>query len=465
MPTKQPHKIVLLETDQTRRDHLKSVILRLGFKPFSFDNELICLDNLLPLEPDLVISGILPTENTVSFINSLKLINYGLPVLLISGDSHLQEYISINGFSDIKVAANSISPDEIKALIMQALDDSENELFDFSMPLIVGNSPEIVKLKKLIPKINQTDEAVLINGEPGTGKELFARSIHKHSDRKSQPFIKVNAVRLPYRLLEDELFGNNNNSFDLPRHKKGALAAAQASTLFLKEISAIPEFLQVKLLQLLGNGTHSAFTKSMKKSLDVRVIASTTKDLANLVAKNLFRKDLYYRLNVLSLTIPPLRDRVADIPSLTDFFCYKHCFEFGRSCFQISSQTKERFCEYHWPGNLRELENAVKNIVLVGDEEHLLKRLFASEAVCCNKQGNTQHEITEFFGGILDIGLYLSRTKNYSLRLIQGQFVERVEKKLIKKGLETTNWNRKKAAELLGISYKSLLNKLKLYNI
>lgn len=467
MPNNEPHKIILLETDQTRRDHLKSAVLRWGFKPFSFDNELICLDNLLPLDPDLVISGNLSTENTVNFINSLKMINYSLPVLLMSGDRHIQEYISINGLSDIKVARKNMAPNEIKALIMQALADSNSGVGDATIPLIVGNSPEIIKLKKLIPKINQAKEAVLINGEPGTGKELLAKAIHKHSDRKNQPYIKVNAVSLPYRLLEDELFGNNNPVLsDFPRHKNGALAAAQTCTLFLKEIGAIPESLQVKLLQLIGNGIHSAFTDSKKKPVDVRIIASTTKDLANLAEKNLFRKDLFYRLNVLTLTIPPLRTRVADIPALTDFFCYKHCFEFGRSFFQISSRTKERFCEYHWPGNVRELENAVKNIVLVGDEEHLLKRLFSSEAVHHKMQRNVWHEkIIDSVNSFPDIGLFLKRTNNFSLRSIQRQFVGTAETNLIRKVLEITNWNRKKAAELLGISYKSLLNKLKLYNI
>ncbi len=467
MPNNDPHKIILLETDKARRDHLKSAVQRWGFKPFSFDNELICLDNLLPLDPDLVISGNLSTENTVNFINSVKMVNYGLPVLLMSGDRHIQEYISINGLSDIKVARKNMSPNQIKALILQTLADSNSGVYDVTMPLIVGNSPEIVKLKKLIPKINQTDEAVLINGEPGTGKELIAKVIHKHSDRKSQPYIKVNAVKLPYRLLEDELFGNNKDTLlDFPRHKNGALAAAQTCTLFLKEISAIPESLQVRLLQLIGNEIHSAYTDSKKKPVDVRIIASTTKDLANLAEKNLFRKDLFYRLNVLTLTIPPLRTRVADIPALTDFFCYKHCFEFGRSCFQISTRTKERFCEYHWPGNVRELENAVKNIVLVGDEEHLVNHLFSSGGVHRSTKENVRHEkMIDSVISFPDIGPYLERTNNFCLRSIQGRFVGTAERKLIRKGLETTNWNRKKAAVLLGISYKSLLNKLKLYNI
>jgi DNA-binding NtrC family response regulator len=468
MPNNRPHKIVLIEADHARRDHLKSAIQLWGFNPFSFDNELICLDNLHPLDPDLVISGNLPTENTFSFINSLKMINCDLPVLLISGDKHIQDYIKINGFSDIKVARKNMSPDEIKSLIIRALAVSNNGARDVTMPVMVGNSPEIVKLKKLIPKINQTNEAVLINGEPGTGKELFAEAIHKHSDRKYQPYIKVNAVRLPYRLLEDELFGNRWPALiDFPRHKHGALVAAQTCTLFLKEIGAIPEFLQVKLLQLIGGRIHCALTDSKKKPVDVRIIASTTKDLTKLAEKNLFRKDLYYRLNVLTLTIPPLRARVEDIPLLTDFFCYKHCFEFGRSCFQISSRTKEEFCKYHWPGNVRELENAVKNIVLVGDEEHLLERLVSSAAVHRAKQDkNTQHEESIDLADVFpDISQYLKRTNNYSLRSIQGQFVGTAERKLIRKGLETTNWNRKKAAVLLGISYKSLLNKLKLYNI
>ena len=466
MPKNDPYKIVLLETDQACRDHLKSVMLRWGYKPLTFDNELILFDNIMPLGPDLVISGNLATENTFSFINSLKMINCDLPVLLISGDRHIQDFIDSNGLSNVKVARKDISHNEIKALIRQALTKSEYPECDALKPLIVGNSPEMVKLKKLIPKINQTKEAVFIKGEPGTGKELFARVIHKHSERKSQPFIKVNAARLPFRLLGDELFGSNESGLsDFPRHKDGALAAAQTSTLFIKEIGVIPEFLQAKLLQLMGNGIHSAFTNSNKKKMDVRIIASTTKDIEALTKKNLFRKDLFYRLNVLVFAIPPLRNRVADIPALIDFFCYKYCIEFGRSCFRVSSRTKERFCEYHWPGNVRELENAVKNIVLIGEEENLMKHPYPPESGQYSDQAKIQREINGLVNGFADIGQYLLKTNNYSLKLIRGQIAVKTERNLIRKALELTNWNRKKAAALLEISYKSLLTRIKLYNI
>ena len=466
MLNNQPYKIVLVEADHVRRDHLKSSIQRWGFKPFSFDNELTCLDNISPLNPDLIISGSLATENTLSFINSLKMINYSLPVLLLSSDRQIDDLISINGLSEIRVARKNISIDEIKELILQTLEGLHPGISECTMPLIIGNSPEIVKLKKQIPKINQTNEPILLRGEPGTGKELFAKAIYKYSDRKNQPYIKVNSLRLPYRLLENELFGHNHRvSSDFPRHKNGALAAAQKCTLFMKEIGAIPESLQVKLLQLISRDSISPSFGSSDKPIDVRIIASTTQDLSRLTNKNQFRKDLYYRLNVLALRIPPLRARVADIPLLTDFFCNKYCFEFSRSFFRISSRTKTRFCDYHWPGNVRQLENFVRNIVLVGDEELLVRQLFSTNAASQTKQGYVKDESCDSDNGFPDIGLYLQGTNSYSLRSIRRQFTAKAEMNLIRKVLGVTNWNRKKAAVLLGISYKSLLNKLKLYNI
>lgn len=466
MPNNESHKIVLLEADQNRRDHLKSTILNWGYRPFSFDNEYICLDNILSLEPDLLISGRLANENTTSFINSLKLINSGLPVLLLSCDGPTQDYIEINGLSDIRVARENTSSDEIRTLIAQALAASNRQVENGALPLIVGSSPEIVKLKKLIPKVNQTDEAILIQGEPGTGKELFARAIHEHSDRKNQPFIKVNAVSLPYRLLENELFGNNQPELpDFPRHKNGTLAATQQCTLFLKQIGVIPESFQSKLLQFFGSGVQSDSKDITKNLADVRIIASTIRDLESLAEKELFRKDLYYRMNVLTLTIPPLRARVEDIPALTDFFCYKHCLAYGRSFFQISPRTKDRFCQYHWPGNISELENVVENIVLMDDDKHVLERIVSSKNVNRLSHKDTRHGPNDTFNDLSDIVFYLRSTNNYSLRAIRDEFAVKAERFLIRKVLGITNWNRKKAAELLEISYKSLLNKLKLYNI
>ena len=466
MPNNNPHKIVLLDADKPQRDYLKSAILQWGYRPFSFDNEYICLENILPLNPDLLISGNLGTQNTISFINSLKMIKYDLPVLLLCGDKIVQDYLYTNGFSDIRVIEENTASNEFKKLLMRSLDTSNRKIRNGNLPFIVGNSPDIVKLRKLIPKVNQTEEAILIQGEPGTGKELLARTIHEHSDRKNLPFIKVNAVSLPYRLLENELFGSHQPEVpDFPRHKNGTLVAIPRCTLFLKQVGVIPESFQSKLLQFVGVGAPSQSKDSNNDKVSVRIIASTNRNLESLAMKKLFRKDLYYRMNVLTLKIPPLRRRIDDIPALTDFFCYKHCIEFGHSFFQISSHAKNRLCDYHWPGNISELENVVKNIVIMGDEDHVLEKLFSavhinrlSYDVGCNKPN-------EIINDLLDIKSYLQKTNNYSLKAISGQFAVKAERFLIRKVLSITNWNRKKAAELLEISYKSLLNKLKLYNI
>ena len=227
-------KIVLLEADSSRRDFLKSTFLRWGYLPFVFEKESICLDNLASLNPDLVISGSCTSDDTIRFVNSLKMIRYSLPVLLLADDSILEDYINTSGFTGVRVYRKNTSLNKFRCAVLQALDPKANEGNDGARPLVVGNSPEIAKIKKLIPKLGQSNEAVIIEGEPGTGKEILARAIHGHSNRRNNPFIKVNAVKLPYQLLEGELFGNQNcGAAILPRHKNGILSRCLTKQPFL----------------------------------------------------------------------------------------------------------------------------------------------------------------------------------------------------------------------------------------
>ena len=461
-------KIVVLEADSSRRDFLKSTFLKWGYIPFVFEKESICLDNLASLNPDLVISGSCSSDNTLRFINSLKMIRYSLPVLLLADDSSVEDYISTSGFTGVRVFRKNTSLNKFRYAVLQALDSKASEGNDGARPLIVGDSPEILKIKKLIPKLGQSNEAVIIEGEPGTGKELLARAIHGHSNRRHNPFIKVNAVKLPYQLLGGELFGYQNcGAANLPRHKNGVLTVADKSTFFIKEISVIPNWLQARISELIESGSYSFDSRdgSKKDTLDVRIIASTTSNLSGLVKKGLFREDLFHRLNVLKVRIPPLRDRISDIPALTDFFFNKHGCEFDKSCHQISSATLSVLSEYSWPGNLKELEKIVEKITLSGQEEHEVQNLFETKV-----QGNLQlkgpHDnIIDNGSGLADIKTFLAETKTYTLKPVRQMFTAAVEKNLVYKALEFTGGNRKKAAAVLEISYKSLLNKMKSFGL
>ena len=460
-------KIVLLEADSSRRDFLKSTFLRWGYLPFVFEKESICLDNLASLNPDLVISGSCTSDDTIRFVNSLKMIRYSLPVLLLADDSILEEYINTSGFTGVRVYRKNTSLNKFKCAVLQALDPKANDGNDGTRPLVVGNSPEIARIKKLIPKLGQSNEAVIIEGEPGTGKELLARAIHSYSNRRNNPFIKVNAVKLPYQLLEGELFGNQNcGAAKLPRHKSGILSVSDNTTFFIKEISAIPNWLQAKISELLEGGSYSFNSRdgSKKDTIDVRIIASTTRNLSSLVKKGLFREDLYYRLDVLKTRIPPLRDRISDIPALTDFFSCKHCHEFEKSYYQISSATMSGFCEYDWPGNLKELEKTVKQIILCGHEKHVVRNLLKTRAQGGLQRKNPSDDIIDNGNRLSDIKTNLEETQTYSLKSVRQEYTTAVEKNLVNKALEFTGGNRKKAAAVLEISYKSLLSKMKSFN-
>jgi DNA-binding NtrC family response regulator len=253
----------------------------------------------------------------------------------------------------------------------------------------------------------------------------------------------------------------------LPRHKNGVLGVSDNTTLFIKEVSAIPKWLQAKISELLEGGSRSIQPRdgSRKNSVDIRIIASTTRNLSGLVKKGLFRADLYYRLDVLKTRIPPLRDRISDIPALTDFFSCKHCHECGKSYYHISPATISGFCEYNWPGNLEELEKIVEQIILSGQEKHVVQNLSKTRAQGSRQRKGPPDNIIDNCSGFSDIKTYLAETQTYSLRSVRQKYTTAVEKNLINKALEFTGGNRRKAATALGISYKSLLNKIKSFGL
>ena len=452
----QQHKIIILESNQQRRDALKSMVAEWGHTPFIFEKESRCLDNLKPLDPDLVISGSLSADRARRFINTLQLTNYGLPVLIISDDQDILEFVDSNGFGDVSVFKINSDPIEIKSAVNRVLlDECRSKESRAYCPLIIGGSPEIVKIKKMIADIDRVNEAVLIQGEPGTGKELMARFIHLKSKRCSKPFIKLSVPRLPAGFFEKQLLMLE----DPQERHKGILAAAAQGTLLLEEIAEMPAEPQATVLKMIDE---AGMFKPADDAFDVRIIATSSRDLAAMVDSNQFRKDLFYRLNVIRIDIPPLRSRLEDISALTDFFTDKFCIEAGRSHFQLSEKMKSLFAYYHWPGNIQELEDLIKRIVVDGTGNNVAKKLRVHKKY---RAITDSYQDISTLAGLHDVKKHLKDLDNISLKKISGIFMERAEKKLVKKALESTNWNRKRAAKLLNISYKSLLNKIKEYNL
>jgi len=323
-------------------------------------------------------------------------------------------------------------------------------------PSIVGNNPEIVKIKEMIPEISRSNKTVLLRGEKGTGKELFAKVLQHKSGRRENPFVKVNCSALTNDMSENELLGKNGQAIkDLNQRKKRIFSFADTGTLFFDEIGQLPPVYQTELLLLEKNGMSKTVVKAAEK-IDARVIASTSADLELLVKKGTFLINLYNRLNVISIIIPPLRYRLEDIPLLSDFFTDKYCAELGKTHYKLSQKTKNYFFRYNWPGNVMELENLVKGAVALGNEDSILSQL--------DKQSKI-NEYTYNFAEMTDIKNHIKGSGDLPLKDICRKINAQAEKKLMKQALELTNWNRKKAAMMLEISYKSLLNKIKAYNL
>ncbi len=450
------HKIIILDNNQQRRDALKSMVVEWGHTPFIFEKESRCLDNLKPLDPDLVISGSLSVDKARRFINTVQLTNCGVPVMIISDDQGIMEYVDSNGFGDVCVLNVNSDPAEIESTVNRVLRaDAADKESPAYCPLIIGSSPEIVKLKKMIADIDRVKEAVLIQGEPGTGKELMARYIHLKSKRRRGPFVKISTPQLQADFFENQLLMLE----DPLERQKGIFAAAHQGTLQLEEIGEMPLKPQAALLKMIDE---AGIFKPANDAFDVRIIATSGRDLAALVDSGKFRMDLFYRLNVIRLDIPPLRSRLEDISALTDFFTDKFCIETGRSHFQLSDKMKSLFAFYHWPGNIQELEDLIKRIVVDGAGDTVAKKLRVHKKY---RAITDSYQDISTLAGLNDVKKHVKDLDNISLKKIGGIFMVRAEKKLVKKALESTNWNRKRAAKLLDISYKSLLNKIKEYGL
>jgi len=460
MNPESQHNIVILESDQVRRDYLRSIISGWGYAPFSFDKETICLDNLSRLNPGLVISGDLSWEKTFRFVNTLKTINHGLPILIISEDYAIQDFINTNLFNDIFVISTPVDSSEIKEAIRKIQGNRLKNKVSKDCPLIIGNSPEMIKIKKMIPELNCSKETVLVQGETGTGKDLVARAIHFTSDRRNNPFLKVNIASLSHKSFENEPFEYNPGTFaHAHRNPKAMFEVGNSGTVFLDHIEKAPAFFQAELLHILDAEDISKLCTDKKVTVDVRFIVSTSSDLSLSVEKGEFRKDLFYRLNVIRIDIPPLRNRIQDIPLLAVFFNDKFCEDLGKSHYDLAEKTKNILRRYHWPGNVRELENVVRHSVLLGNEYSMLNQRYQSNDFM--DYSEDIYDIAE----LSDVKRYLKDLSKVSLKDICREFITRTEKKVMKQALNKTNWNRKKAAILLDISYKSLLNKIKAYDL
>jgi len=314
--------------------------------------------------------------------------------------------------------------------------------------IFIYTSDKMQRIKEIIDQIANTDVTVLIQGESGVGKEVVARSIHLNSFRKERPFVKVNCAALPPDLLESELFGYEKGAFTgAYRQKQGRFELANGGTIFLDEISEMSLSLQGKLLQVLQDREFSRLGGKKDIRVDVRVLAATNKNIEEGIKNGRFREDLYYRLNVVNVTIPPLRERREEIPIFVEYFLDKFGKKYGRKVPPLSDTTMKVFSEHPWVGNVRELENVIQRLVVLGNEETIVEELTPVPK---------EDPITEKKKKLVP-----PKKIWPSLREVHQEAIKKAESEMILKALEMTNWNRKKAADKLNISYKALLYKIK----
>jgi two-component system response regulator AtoC len=305
----------------------------------------------------------------------------------------------------------------------------------------------------VIEQVADTDITVLVRGESGTGKELVARTLHRQSSRRDKPFVKVNCAALPSELLESELFGFEKGAFTgAQRRKLGKFEYADRGTIFLDEIGEMSPALQAKLLQVLQDGEFSRLGGESDVQVDTRIIAATNRNLEEAVEQGGFREDLYYRLNVVTVQMPPLRDRPGAIPLLIEHFLRKFGEEYNREPQALTPQTMHTFLHYHWPGNVRELENMVRRMIVLGSEQAVLQEISLRERPVDRNGGGL---------ALGDLDFELEDGAKVDLKSIAKAAARIAEKRVIARILDQTRWNRKEAAERLQISYKALLYKMK----
>jgi len=343
---------------------------------------------------------------------------------------------------------------------------------------LLSTGEKMREVRDLVSRVADTDVTVLVRGESGTGKELVARALHAASPRRDRTFVKVNCAALPAELLESELFGFERGAFTgAIQHKPGKFEFANHGTMFLDEISEMTAALQAKLLQVLQDGEFARLGGRQDVRVDVRVVAATNRDLEAAVSEGQFREDLFFRLNVVCITLPPLRQRRDEIPALTDHFLHRFSEHYNKPAPALATDTLRLFAEYEWPGNVRELENLLKRMVILGTDAPIRRELadaiagramrtspipaLQSSPAAAPSLPEAASMTTASAPAAGESAPAAPAPLIGSLKDIARHAAREAERELISRTLQQTRWNRREAAEILGISYKALLYKIK----
>jgi two-component system response regulator AtoC len=328
---------------------------------------------------------------------------------------------------------------------------------------IIGISDSIQRVKELVLHVAHTGLNTVISGESGVGKEVVAQSLYQKSPRLGKPFVKINCAALPEGLLESELFGYERGAFTGAEQKRrGKFQLAHGGVLLLDEIGDMPMALQAKLLHVLQSGEFSPLGSEKDFKTDTWVIAATNHDLKVDISEGKFREDLYYRLNIIKVYIPPLRERPEDIVPLIEYYVEDYASQLGGNNIQNPGPgVIERLRTYHWPGNVRELQNVLKRMLVLGDHERIVEDLFETSSTTSDTETSPAGSAHSSAASLVDFKEHDPMNNGaFSLKKVKKKAVDQVEKEVISYVLKKTDWNRSKASKILKVSYKTLLNKI-----
>ena len=472
--------IVVIDDDADVGHGLRQLLGELGHDVEYCARGVDGLQRVRELRPAVILLDVcLPDEDGLGLLQHLREASPGTAIIMISafGDTALVVKAMKLGASDF--LSKPLQPDEVRAAVEHVLEKATLQweverlraqvlhgqlerrrsdyagVFDHSLPMRA--------IKDMIDQVADTDATVLVWGESGVGKELVARALHDCSPRRDRPYVKVNCAALPLELLESELFGYERGAFTgAHRRKPGKFELADGGTIFLDEIGEMPLPLQAKLLHVLQDREFARLGSGHDIKVDVRVIASTNKDLEKAVAEGTFREDLYYRLNVVNIHVPPLRERREEILILARHFCLKYSRQYNRQSVELTRNLLERFQAYSWPGNVRELENLVKRIVVLQSEEFVAQALGTRESIAVPAE-------LELGATPLLAAAEPERAPalgpGMGLKDVARRAAHEAERAVLKQVLGEVHWNRVEAARRLKISYKALLYKITMYEL
>jgi len=457
------HTILVVDDEPNYQIVLSELLRDEGYEVFTADNGISGLKIARDTDLDLVISDMkMPGMDGIELLAKLKKSNRHLPVILITAYAEVEKAVEAMHLGAFTYLAKPFSNEQLIASVAKAVEhyglvQEIKRLRSEATPKsgfggMIGKSPSMLAVYQLIEKVAPTPSSVLITGESGTGKELVAKAIHNLSDRQDAPFITVNCAALAENLLESELFGHEKGAFtDAISMRKGRFERADTGVLFLDEIGEMPLSLQAKLLRVLQERSFERVGGNTLLDVDVRILAATNKDLKDEVDKGKFREDLYYRLNVIHIHLPPLRERVEDIPSLVNFFIEKNSLRLARKNMDISPEAMRLLVSLPWEGNIRELENTIERAAILCNENCIEAEDVQpdSSQLPANQEWSTGLELGQF----IPEGLSLSQVLNG------------IEEKLVRQALEETNNIQARAAEKLGITKSLLQYKMKKYKL